>query len=65
MVFQPLRGQGEQFGCGLEIPVGRLGPGVTEEGRKDRQAGGNVDTGAIPADQGVDRESVAQVVSAP
>ena len=55
-------GQREQFRGGRQIPVGGGWFAVPEVGRQRRDLGLHVLAGAIPAEQGADREGVAQVV---
>src|ERR1017187_9241068 len=59
----PGGGQGEQFGGGLQVPVGVGGVGVPEIGGQQRQPGGGVTAVAVPGDQSRDRERVAKIVN--
>src|SRR6266487_2896590 len=55
--------QGEQLWGAREVPVGGPRLHVTQVGRQRRQAGLNVFAVAIPVDQRVNSERVAQIVN--
>jgi hypothetical protein len=60
--FEPLRGQGEQFRDGLQVPVGRLRVDVSEPGRQHRQPRWNIAAVAVEVGQGGDGEAMPQIV---
>src|SRR5262249_10361295 len=58
-IFQSAGGQGEQFGGGLQIPVGRDGGDGSQGGRQQRQAGGGGPASAGHNAHGAGGEAVA------
>ena len=62
VLLEPLRGHGQQFGRGLQVPIRRCGADVTEVGRQQRHPCGDVCPVAIPVEQGRDRETVPEVM---
>src|SRR5258708_38872146 len=60
--FQLLAGRSQQFGSAGRVPIGVSNVGMPEIGGQDRQASFGVFAVAIPAQQRLDRKTVAKVV---
>jgi hypothetical protein len=62
LFLQQLSGAGHEFGRATQVPVGARNIDMAKIRRERRQLALHVFSRAIPAQQGLDRESMAEVV---